>query len=63
MTVIVAYAGETALLEQTLAAVTSEDAAPIFVLASDDAALAACAEKWGAAFSPALPAVLNPTDY
>ena len=63
MTVIVAYAGETAALEQTLAAVTNEDATPVFVLASDDAALAACAEKWGAAFSAALPTVLNRTDY
>ena len=63
MTVIVAYAGETAALEQSLAAVTNENAATVFVLASDDPALAACAQKWGAAFSPALPTVLNHSDY
>ncbi len=63
MIVIVAYAGETAALEQSLAAVTNEDADSILVLASNVPELSACAQQWDAAISPILPAVLNPADY
>jgi len=61
--IIVAYRGELAGLQHSLAAIADETTGPVSVLASDDPALIGCAEQRGVACNPVLPPTADTEHY